>query len=75
MFPNIDNISGLKAVEGVLVARKDQLSPTACIIEALKFCLECGNYVFNNKHFLESEGTAQGPLVSCSCNDITILGD
>ena len=41
MFPSIDNISGLKAVKSILDARQDQFPPTACIIEALKLCLEC----------------------------------
>ena len=52
MFPSIDNISGLKAVKSILDARQDQFSPTACIIEALKLCLQCYNSIFNNKHFL-----------------------
>ena len=47
MFPNIDNISGLKAVESVLLARKDQFLTI--------------NIKHNNKYFLESYGAAQGP--------------
>ena len=72
MFPSIDNISGLKAVKGILDARQDQFPPTTCIIEALKLCLECNNSVFNNKHFLQSDGTAQGPHMLCSYSDIAI---
>ena len=72
MFPSIDNISGLKAVKNILDARQDQFPPTTCIIEALKLCLECNNSFFNNKHFLQSDGTAQGPHMSCSNSDIAI---
>ena len=72
MFPTIDNISGLKAVKSVLDTKQDQFPPTACIIEALKLCLECSNSVFNNKHFLQSDGTAQGTHLSCSYSDIAI---
>ena len=72
MFRSIDNISGLKAVKSILDAREDQSPPTVCIIEALKLCLECINSIFNNKHFLQSDGTAQGPYMSCSYNDIAI---
>ena len=72
MFPSIDNISGLKAVKSILDARQDQFPPTACIIEALKLCLECYNSIFNNKRFLQSDGTAQGPHMSCSYSDIAI---
>ena len=66
MFPSIDNISGLKAVKSILDARQDQFLPTACIIEALKLCLQCNNSIFDNKHFLQSDGTAQGPHISRS---------
>ena len=56
MFPSIDNIYGLKAFQSILDARQDRLPPTGCIIEALKLCLECNNSIFNNKHFLQSDG-------------------
>ena len=72
IFSSIDNISGLKAVKSILDARQDQFPPTACIIEALKLCLECYNSIFNNKRFLQSDGTAQGPHMSCSYSDIAI---
>ena len=62
MFPSIDNISGLKA-------RQDQFPPTVCITEAYKLCLECSNSIFNNKHFLQSDGTAQSPHMSCCYSD------
>ena len=51
MFPSIDNISGLKAVKSILDTRQDQFPATACIIKALKLCLECNRSIFNNKHF------------------------
>ena len=70
MFPNIGNIFGLKAVKSILDARQDQFTPTAGITEALKLCLECNNPIFNNKHFLQNDGTAQGPHMSCSYSDI-----
>ena len=71
MFPSIDNISGLKAVKSILDARQDQFPPTTCIIEALKLCLQCNSSIFNNKHFLHSDGTVQGPHISRSYRDIT----
>ena len=46
MFRSIVKISGLKAVESILDARQDQFLPTACIIEALKLCLEGKNSYF-----------------------------
>ena len=72
MFPSIDNISGLKAVKSILDARQDQVPPTACIIKALKLCLECNNSLFNNKHFAQNDHTVQGPHMSCFYSDIAI---
>ena len=43
-----------------------------CIIEALKLCLESNNSISNNKHYLQSDSTAQGPHMSCSYSDIAI---
>ena len=55
----------------------NQFPPTAYIIEAHKLCLQCNNSIFNNKHFLQSDGTAQGPHMSCLYSNIdcfAILG-
>ena len=72
MFSSTDNTPGLKALKSILDTRQDQFPPMACIIEALKLCLECSHSIFNNKHFLQSDGTAQGPCMSCSYSDIAI---
>ena len=44
----------------------------ANIITSLELCLKCNNFIFNKKHFLQNDGTAQGPHISCSYNDIAI---
>ena len=72
VFPSINHVSRLKAVKSILDARQDQFPPTSCIIEALKLYLECNNSIFNNKHFLLSDGTAHGPHMSYSYSDIAI---
>ena len=72
MFPGINNQSGLQAVKNALEARQEQFPPTDCTLEALKLCLESNNSVFNNKHFLQTDGTTQGSRMSCSYNDIVI---
>ena len=51
---------------------KDQFPTTASIIGAVKLCLECNNSIFNDKHFLQSDGTTQGPQMLCSYSDIAI---
>ena len=72
MFPSIDNISGLKSVKKVFESRSNQFRPSNCIIEALKLCLESNNSIYNNKHYLQSDGTAQRLHMYCSYSDIAI---
>ena len=72
MFPSIGNGSGLQAVKYALEARDEQFPPTLCVIDALKLCLKCNNSIFNKKHFLQTDGTAQSPYMSCSYSDIAI---
>ena len=72
MFPSIDNESGIKAVKEMLNVRENKNPPTECILEALRLCLECNNSVFNDKNFLQTDGTAQGPHMSCSYSDIAM---
>ena len=72
MFPSIDNNSGMKAVAEVLNLRDDKTIPTECILEALRLCLESNNSIFNHIFYLQVDGTAQGPHMSCSYSDIAM---
>ena len=72
MFPSIRNVSGLEAVSEILENRETNFPPTECILQALKLCLECNNSVFNEKFFLQEDGTAMGPHMSCSYSDIAM---
>ena len=72
MFPNIDNKSGLDAVKSVLLKRSTNTPPVECILEGLELCLTCNNSIFNNRNFLQTDGTAQGPHMSCSYSDIAM---
>ena len=72
MFPSNDNESGIKAAKKVLNDRESKNPPTECILEALRLCLECSNSVFNDKNFIQTDGTAQGPHMSCSYSDIAM---
>ena len=48
----------LQAVKkNALEAREDQFPPTLCITEPLESWLKCNNSIFNNKHFLLTDGT------------------
>ena len=72
MFPNIDNKSGLLSVNEALTDINFDVDSTQCIEDALKICLTCSNSKFNHQHFLQIDGTTQGPHVSCSNSDIAM---
>ena len=72
MFPSIDNKSGLKSVHDILELRDSKFPPTSCVIEALELCSSCDNSVFNNTNYLQTDGTAQGPHMSCSYADLAL---
>ena len=66
------NVVCLQALKNALEAREEQFPPTLCIIEARKLCLKYDNSIFNKRRFLQNDGTAQGPHMSCSYGDIAI---
>ena len=70
MFPSTDNETGMKAVKKVLHGRESKNPTIEYILEPLRICLECNNSVFNNKNFIQTDGTAQGSCMSCSYSDI-----
>ena len=72
MFPNIDNNLGLSSVKKYLYLCSKNIPPTNCLLEALELCLSCNNSIFNNENYLQTDGTAQGPHMSCSYADIAI---
>ena len=72
MFPNIDNKSGLLRVKEALTDSNFDVDSTQCIADALEICLTCNNSTFTHQHFLQTDGTAQGPHMSCSYADIAM---
>ena len=72
MFSNIDNNLGLSSVKKYLDLRRKNIPPTNCLLEALELCLSCSNSIFNNENYLQIDGTAQGPHMSCSYADIAM---
>ena len=72
MFPSTDNESGIKAVNKLLNNRESKDPPTECTGEALRIYLEYNNSVFNDKNYIQTDGTAQGPHMSCSYSDIAM---
>ena len=72
MFPNIDNKSGLLRVKETLTNSNFGVDSTQCIVDTLEICVTCNNSKFNHQHFLQTDGTAQGPHMSCSYADIAM---
>ena len=72
MFPNIDNKSGLLSVKEVLTNSNFDVGITKCIADALEICLTCNNSKFNHQHFMQTDGTAQGPHMSRSYAEIVM---
>ena len=72
MFPNIDNNLGLSSVKKYLDLCSGNIPPTNCLLEALELCLSCNNSIFNNENYLQTDGTAQGPHMSCCYADIAM---
>ena len=66
------NKSDLDAVKSVLLKRSTNTPPVECILEGLELCLTCNNSIFNNRNFLQTDGTAQGSHMSCSYSDIAM---
>ena len=72
MFPNINNKSGLLSVKEALNDSNSDVHSTKCVVDALEIRLTCNNSKFNHQHFLQTDGTAQGPHMSCSYADIAM---
>ena len=73
MFRNIDNNLGLSSVKKYLDLCSKNIPRTNCLLEALELCLSCKNSIFNNENYLQTDGTAQGPHMSCSYTDIAMV--
>ena len=63
MFPNIDNIKGIKVVKLALRKRPSQKPSTECIIEGLEICLYKNNSRFDQDHLLQTNRTATGSQI------------
>ena len=72
IFPSIDNKIGINYVKEFLDERACNDPSTQCVIEALELCLSCNNSVFNNTSYIQTDGTVQGPQMSCSYSDIAV---
>ena len=71
MFPNIDNNLGLLSANNYLDLCGKNISPTGGLLESLEICLTCNSSIFNNDDYLQLNGTAQEPHMSCPYADVS----
>ena len=76
LYTNIPHRDGIRAIAKTLsIYRTGTQNPTnQTIIKLLKLVLECNNFRFNNRHFLQISGTAMGTKLAPSYANI-FLGD
>ena len=63
---------GIESVKNILLNRDDNIPPVECIIEALELYLNCNNSTLNSQHYLQVDGTTQGPHITCSYSDLAM---
>ena len=61
MFPSIDNALGLELVSEILHNTESGFPYGECILDVLKFCLECNNSVFNKPFSFTGKWYSNGP--------------
>ena len=69
MFPVIDNKMGINSAIKLLDERACKSPPTQCVIEAHELCSNFNHSIFNNTNYIQTDGTAQGPHMSCSYSE------
>ena len=74
MFPSIDNKMEISSVIKLLNKRRCKNPSVQCVFGALELCLNCNNSIFNNNNYIQTDGTAEGPHMSCLYSDIAMAG-
>ena len=65
IFSSIDNKMGINSVITFLDEKACKDPSTQSVIEAHEFYLSCNKSVFNNTNYIQRDGTAQEPHMSC----------
>ena len=60
LYTNIHTATGLQAVRNLFQTHPDNTRPDNAILKLLELSLTCNDFTFNNKHYLQMEGTAMG---------------
>ncbi|XP_071149216.1 uncharacterized protein [Mytilus edulis] len=70
LYTNIPKNEGIVACEQVWNNRKDKHPPTDCLVQLLRLVLENNNFVFNDQHYLQVDGTSMGTKMAPSFANI-----
>lgn len=64
LYTNIDTERGLQAIGNLLTQHPDPSRPDHYILELLRINLECNDFQFDGKYYLQTKGTAMGKRFS-----------
>lgn len=60
LYTNIVTDTGLKTVRTIFDCYPDRLRPDSDILKLLEICLKGNDFIFDDKHYLQVQGTAMG---------------
>ncbi|XP_063417483.1 uncharacterized protein LOC134700015 [Mytilus trossulus] len=70
LYTNIPQDEGIAACEDAWNTRSEKNPPTECLVTLLKLELENNNFSFNEKHYLQIDGTSMGTKMAPSYANI-----
>ena len=66
LYTNIPHADGIEACREAWDSRDIKDPPTETLVDLLKLVLQCNNFTFDNKHYLQVQGTAMGTKMAPS---------
>ena len=70
LYTNIPHDDGIEACKEVWDTRITLIPPTECLVQLLTLVLKCNNFIFNDIHYLQVNGTAMGTKMAPSYANI-----
>ena len=64
LYTNIPHEGGMLSVQSILESREHRIPSTETLMKLLECVLKMNNFMFNNKHYLQVQGTAMGTRVA-----------
>ena len=70
LYTNITHADGIDACKEVWDSRTSKVPPTDCLVQLLTMVLKKNNFIFQNNHYLQINGTAMGTKMAPSYANI-----